>query len=114
MSSSADYAIIAREVFKNPILQKISITSKYSFSTINTKQKHTINNTDKLISSGKYNIIGSKTGYLDEAKYCLMTRVKTALGNLIVVNFGSSSKANNFLDNEKLINYGLQLLKNRI
>jgi len=114
VSSPADYAIIAREVFKNPIIQKISVTSKYSFSTINTKQKHTINNTDKLISSGKYNIIGSKTGYLDEAKYCLMTRVKTVLGNLIVVNFGSSSKTNNFLDNEKLINYGLQLLKNRI
>jgi serine-type D-Ala-D-Ala endopeptidase (penicillin-binding protein 7) len=111
MSSPADYAIITKAAYANPLIQKISITSKYTFSTINTKVKHTINNTDKLIAAGKYNIIGSKTGYLDEARYCLMTRVKTVLGNLIVVNFGSTNKNNNFSDNEKLINYGLQLLK---
>ncbi len=114
MSSPSDYAIITKEAFVNPLIKKISITTSYTFSTINTKVKHTIKNTDKLITSGKYDIIGSKTGYLNEAKYCLMTRVKTALGNLIVVNFGSDNKTANFSDNEKLINYGLQLLKNRI
>jgi len=111
VSSPSDYAIITKEVFTNPLIQKISVTSKYSFSTINTKVKHTLTNTNQLIATGKYNVIGSKTGYLNEAKYCLMTRVKTALGNLIVINFGSTSKANNFSDNEKLIKYGLQLLK---
>lgn len=114
VSSPSDYAIITKEAFANPLIKKISTTYKYSFSTINTKVKHNLTNTDKLIASNKYNIIGSKTGYLNEARYCLMTRIKTALGNLIVVNFGSSSKSNNFSDNEKLINYGMQLLKNKI
>jgi len=111
VSSPHDYAIITREVFANPLIQKISTTYKYSFSTINTKQKHNLTNTNQLIAANKYNFIGSKTGYLNEARYCLMTRIKTALGNLIVVNFGSDSKNNNFLDNEKLIKYGIQLLK---
>ncbi|MEI6836000.1 MAG: RlpA-like double-psi beta-barrel domain-containing protein [Candidatus Falkowbacteria bacterium] len=111
VSSPHDYAIIARGAYANPIIKKISTTSSYSFSTVNTKVKHTIKNTDKLIAANKFNIIGSKTGYLNEAGYCLMTRIKTNNGNLIVVNFNSSSKANNFLDNEKLISYGMKILK---
>ena len=111
VSSPYDYAIITKEAYNNPIIKKISTATKYSFSTINTKVKHTLTNTNQLIAANKFNIIGSKTGYLDEAGYCLMTRIKASNGNLIVVNFGSNSKTNNFLDNEKLISYGLQLLK---
>ncbi len=111
VSSPADYAIISREVFKNPLLQKISTTAKYSFTTINTKKAHTIKNTNKLLTSSQYPIIGSKTGYLDEAGNCLMTRIKTDQGNLIVINFGSTSSANSFADNEQMIKYGLRQSK---
>ena len=111
VSSPADYAIITEEAYTNPLIKKISTTYKYTFSTINTKEKHTLTNTNKIIASNKYDIIGSKTGYLNEAGYCLMTRIKSVYGNLIAINFGSTSKPNNFADNEKLLNYGLQLLK---
>ena len=40
-----------------------------------------------------------------------MTRVATPQGNLIVVNFGSPSKAASFSDNETLIKYGQALVK---
>lgn len=114
VSSPLDYAIITKEAFKNPLLKKISTTYKYSFSTINTKEKHNLTNTNQLISANKYNIIGSKTGYLHESLYCLMTKVQVNGKNLIVVNFGSSNKNNNFIDNETLIKYGERLLKNGI
>lgn len=110
VSSPLDYAIMTRELLKNSLLQKISTTARYSFATINTKVKHNLNNTNNLLFSGAYRIIGSKTGYLDEAGYCLMTRVDTPAGKLIVVNFGAASKADNFKDNERLINYGLKKL----
>jgi len=110
VSSPLDYAIITKAVFENPLLKKISTTVKYSFKTINTKQTHTLTNTDQLLKAGTYSIIGSKTGYLDEAGYCLMTRVQTAAGNIIAINFGSPSKAANFSDNEQMIRYGLRLL----
>lgn len=110
MSSPIDYAIITKKAYENPLIQKISTVYKYSFTTINTKEKHNLTNTNQLIASNKYSVIGSKTGYLNEAKYCLMTRIKTAVGNLIVVNFGSLDKASNFSDNEKLIKYGIELL----
>ncbi|QQG52496.1 MAG: serine hydrolase [Candidatus Falkowbacteria bacterium] len=108
VSSPSDYAIMVKEIFKNPLIQKISTAKTYSFTTINTKELHKLTNTDQLLKNSAYNILGSKTGYLDEAGYCLMTRVKTAAGNMIVVNFGSKSKADNFSDNEQLIRYGLK------
>jgi len=111
VSSPFDYAIITKEVYNNPLLKKISTATSYSFKTINTKKAHKINNTNQLIKSAEYPIIGSKTGYLNEAGSCLMTRVKTPNGNLIVVNFGSPSSAASFWDNEQLIRYGLRQLK---
>ena len=111
VSSPLDYAIITKEVFTDSLLKTISATLRYSFTTINTKKKHTLTNTNQLLQKNTYTIVGSKTGYLDEAGHCLMTRVATPQGNIIAVNFGSTSKANNFLDNEQLIRYGLRLLK---
>ncbi len=111
MSSPLDYAIITKEVFGDPLLKKISTAVKYTFKTINTKKSHTLTNTNKLLKTGIYPIVGSKTGYLEEAGYCLMTRVQTAIGNMIIVNFGSPSSAANFSDNEQLIRYGLHLIK---
>ncbi len=113
MSSPLDYAIITKEVFSNPLIKKISSTYRYEFYTVNTKKYHRLTNTNKLLKSNKYPIIGSKTGYLDEAGYCLMTRIKTDQGNLIVVNLGSKSKAENFLDNEQLIRYGQKIIKTK-
>lgn len=112
VSSPADYAIIAREVFKNPIIQKISTTARYRFTTVNTKKAHTITNTNKLVTNPQYSIIGSKTGYLDEAGNCLITRIKTEKDNLIIINFGSTSKVNSLVDNEQMIKYGLRQVKN--
>jgi len=111
VSSPLDYAIITKEVFTNPLLQKISTVNSYTFKTINTKKQHKLTNTSQLVRGGQYPIIGSKTGYLDEAGSCLMTRVKAPQGNLIAINFGSSSSAASFWDNEQLIRYGLRQLK---
>jgi len=110
VSSPLDYAIMTREIFKNQLLKKISITTRYSFTTINKKIKHNLSNTNSLLFTNNYKITGSKTGYLDEAGHCLMTRVETPLGGLIVVNFGAQSKNDNFKDNEQLIRYGLKQL----
>ena len=110
VSSPQDYAIITKEAYKNATLQKVSTTWKYTFKTRNTKKSHTLTNTNRLLDLKKYKIIGSKTGYLEEAGYCLMTRVLTPKGNLIVVNFNSPGNTASFSDNEQLIRYGEKIL----
>ena len=106
MSSALDYAIITREVFTNPIIEKASKMGRYEFYTRNTNIKHSIKNTNDLIRSSRYIITGSKTGYLDEAGYCLMTRFLGSGGrNIIVVVFGSSSREVSFYETEKLMTF---------
>lgn len=115
VSTARDYAIMIREVYKNPIIQKISTTPKYTFSTINTKKAHTLYNTNTFLRDGLFalennvQITGSKTGYLDEAMYCLMTRVLGPSGeNLTVVNLGAPTKTDSSEEVMELISYGLK------
>lgn len=114
VSSPHEYAIITKEVFNNALIKKISTTASYKFKTINSKKEYRLTNTSKLVQASNYSIIGSKTGYLDEAGYCLMTRVQTAKGNIIVVNFSSKNREESFSDNEQLIRYGSRLLTKQL
>lgn len=111
VSSPYDYAIISKEVLKNPLIQKISTTANYNFSTLNTKESHRLKNTNPWVGQNLYNLGGTKTGYLHESLYCLMNKVTTKSGaELIAVNFGSPTRAASFTDNDQLIQYGTRLL----
>jgi len=110
MSSPLDYAIITRELLKDSLLMKVSTTQRYSFNSINKGNRYNLTNTNSLLNSGHFGIISSKTGFINEAGYCLMTSIDSANGPLIVVNFGSENRANSFYDNEKLIRHGLKQL----
>ena len=111
VSSAQDYAIIAREVFKDEAIERLSTTKNFSLTTINTQKKLTVSNTNQLLRNSEFKIVGSKTGYLDEAGNCLVTKVKTAQGTLIAINLNSAGKDNSWADNEQLIKYGLSQLK---
>ncbi len=116
VSSARDYAIITKEIFKNPLIKKISTTPDYTFYTINTKEKHYLKNTSELIKNNYFStvnnigIIGSKTGYLHEAGYCLMTRAENSEGKKVIsVVLGAGTRSDSFEDSKKLIKYGLSL-----
>jgi D-alanyl-D-alanine endopeptidase (penicillin-binding protein 7) len=114
LSSAQDYVIIAKEALKHPIIQKATQTSEYKFFTIKDgkKKQHRIINTNKIILANNFKITGSKTGYLEEAGYCLMTRVEAAGGKqIIVVTLGAPSRDASFNETEELIEYGLRKIK---
>jgi D-alanyl-D-alanine carboxypeptidase len=109
VSSSFDYAIISKEVLKNPIIAKASTMPEYIFYTLNTKIKHRLRNTDHIINTNEFKVTGSKTGYLDEALYCLMIRVKEGTNTIIVVTMGADSRTESFEQTSDLLRYGLRL-----
>ncbi len=115
VSSALDYAIITKEVMKNPIIEKASKAREYKFySTKINKNKiqHKIVNTNKIIGANHFRISGSKTGYLNEASYCLMTRVLAPGGYIIAITLGAPTREASFLEMEDLIRYGLRKMKN--
>jgi len=110
VSSALDYAIITKEVLSHPIIQKASTMPEYRFATINTERSFRIKNTDQIIKMDKYIVTGSKTGYLDEAGFCLMVRIKAPDGNnLTVVTMGADTRDDSFAETEELIRYGLKI-----
>lgn len=104
VSSAKDYAIISREAMRGVIAQ-ISATPEYIFTTLNTKQKHTIKNTNWLVRAKRPEIVGSKTGYLVEAKHCLMNVVQIKDKKYFVVTLGAANKSDSFADMDDLIKY---------
>ncbi len=112
VSSALDYAIITKEVYTHPIIQKASIMYRYKFTTINTQKAHTITNTDKLLQVSRLNITGSKTGFLNEAQYCLMARAKNQSDRqVIAITMGVQNKQDSFNETEQLLKYALKTLQ---
>ncbi|MDD5072031.1 MAG: RlpA-like double-psi beta-barrel domain-containing protein [Patescibacteria group bacterium] len=106
VSSALDYAIITKRVFTHPIIEKASVAKEYRFSTLNTKKAYRLVNTNKLLAvNNGFAITGSKTGYLDEAGYCLMIRAKAGNRKLIVVTFGNNTRDGSFMETGDLIKY---------
>lgn len=106
VSSSLDYAIITKKMFINPILIKASTMQEYRFTTINTERDFRVRNSNQLIKTLKYNFEGSKTGYLHEALYCLMSRVKLSNGKYgILVILGSETRDLSFYEMDLLIKF---------
>lgn len=114
VSSAKDYAIIMKEVLKDPIIKDASSARQYYFKTANTKKAHTIYNTNPLVlAKPNFQITGSKTGYLHEAGYCLMTRAQKGGNSLIAVALGSSTRSQVASEIQDLVNYGLKQTDNK-
>ncbi|MFH0819247.1 MAG: serine hydrolase [Patescibacteria group bacterium] len=105
-STTQDYAIIAKNALKYFEILKASTTKNYSFTTINTQKFHSINNTNQVLNWDLY-ITGGKTGYLDEAMYCLMIKAKQDDHEVIAVTLGNPNRMNSFYETYNLAKWAL-------
>lgn len=108
ISTPLDYAIIMREILKDPLISEISTTHIYSFSTINTNRSFRISNTNQLMRYGLLDINAAKTGFINASGFCLFSRVRNGDDNLIVVSFNSSTRDLSYNDHERLVYYALK------
>ncbi len=96
ISSPADLLKLAQAAFtKTEIVQALT-TQTYKFQVINNHRPVKVFSTDRLLDSflngPDYQVIGAKTGYLEEAGYCLLMRVKKNDGpSLTLVLLGSAT-----------------------
>jgi len=94
VSSPDDLVKLARAAFSRPEITEALLTAEYPFVVLNNKRQGEIKNTDQLLDSffanDGYEIIGAKTGYLDEAGYCLLLQIKKKDGpSLTLVILGA-------------------------
>lgn len=104
-ASAMDYAILTNIAFKNPIISKAAGLQVYDFSTTNGQSKRVIN-TDKLLTSKDYDVIGGKTGYLAEAGYNFAVSAEKDGHALILVLLGCPTSADRFAGADSLLKWG--------
>ncbi len=113
VSNAVDYAKLAIAGLKDFRILQGTTAPSYSFKTINLGTPHVITNRDKMIGSTWY-ITGMKTGYLDEALYCLMVKAratKTSSPDVLTVVLGSSTDSQRYSETKALITYALAVGK---
>lgn len=108
VSSPADYAIIMKSVLDNEKIREASTKKKYEFTSLRDKVLFRRYNTNLLFSSLDFQTIGSKTGYLDEAGYCLAIQAKKDNKEIISVIMGAPTRDLSFYETEKLLRYGFK------
>lgn len=112
ITTPADYAIIARQIFLDSFIAEVTVLPKYSLTTVNTKRVHSFNNTNTLAREKDSPLLGSKTGYLNEAGYCLATKWPTTKDkNIIVVLFGAPNRTASVEDTKKLVAFAEKNIK---
>ncbi|MBI4276682.1 D-alanyl-D-alanine carboxypeptidase [Candidatus Uhrbacteria bacterium] len=110
VSTARDIARLAWHAFQNPRIREAVTTSEYVFRTVNTGVRHRIKNTDELLRTRgrSYTIVGGKTGYIDEAGFCLAVEAERGAKRVIALVLGSKSHADRFRDVDALIEWAME------
>lgn len=106
ISTARDVARLAQYAFKNGFIRRITTTKNYKFETIEKGISYQSENTNDLLGmfdSTYYQVLGGKTGYLDESRYNIVTQVKNWQGKeVIVVVLGAESNEKRFWESKRL------------
>ena len=108
VSTASDVARLLRVVSGHPMIHDISITRSYEFVTTRPyanrtiSRRHLVGNTNRLLY-GRYEVMGGKTGFIQESGYCLATWVRTQGRDLIAVVLGAPTNATRFADVMRLV-----------
>lgn len=93
VGSAYDIAKMVGHAFqKYPIIFDAGSRKEYQIVTKNTQREHIIKNPNDLFAASPGEFSASKTGYLDEALYCLALAKRTSVGMIVAVTLGNPSK----------------------
>ena len=95
----------------NPIVGAIMQKENYSFTS--NRRMHTLVNTNRLLRSS-WRVTGGKTGHINEAGYCLATKVEGPTGAAVTaVVLGAPSNALRFAEARRILDWTFRFGLNR-
>ncbi|HEY2953862.1 MAG TPA: serine hydrolase [Candidatus Eisenbacteria bacterium] len=100
VSTAADVARLLRIAANHPTIHAISITRSYEFRS--ASRRHMVANTNRLLY-GRYQVLGGKTGFIQESGYCLATWLRAQGRDFIAVVLGAPTNATRFADVMRLV-----------
>jgi D-alanyl-D-alanine carboxypeptidase len=104
ISTAYEIALLAHHAFTEyPDISRITSAREYTFTVRGSNREHTMHNTNKLVLDGTLDVLGSKTGFLYEAGYCLVVEGSGQYAHRVAVVMDSPSESAHFLDIERLL-----------
>lgn len=126
-STCYDLSIIANQFIKKNILKEICTKQSYTIPPTNKKkqERNYIFNTNLFVQNSgakmnyngnsipiyDSNVKGIKTGFTNEAGYCLISYIELNGKRMISVILGADNKENLYIDSKKLLYYGINEFK---
>ncbi|HLD22169.1 MAG TPA: serine hydrolase, partial [Patescibacteria group bacterium] len=107
VSTPYDVALLAREAFRRSDVQEITTLPDSVQKTVDGQQDLRFYTTNKLLFDDDVEIIAGKTGYIEEAGYCVVVQARHPRTNrdIIVVVLGTDSDDARFEEAKKLIDW---------
>jgi len=110
-SSAKDVAIMTRELLRHPIFYNYA--KEWMFDFVHPCGRITqLSNTNKLVRAYE-GCDGGKTGFTNEAMYCLSATAKRGNTRLISVVMGANTSKERNAENAKLFNFGFANFETR-
>jgi D-alanyl-D-alanine endopeptidase (penicillin-binding protein 7) len=104
VSTAYEIAIMAHHAFTNyPEISQATSQKEYAFTVRGTAREHTIKNTNKMVQEGSLEVIGSKTGFLYEAGYCLVIEGAGKYKGIVAVVMDTPSEDAQFVEIDRLL-----------
>ena len=94
VSTASEMAIIAREAFSREEVYQATTTGWYKVKPKNSQYNYWVKNTSQKVLQKDLILTGTKTGWTDEAGYCLVSKAKTAGKELIALVLGAKVTKN--------------------
>lgn len=126
-TTARDLAVISAEMMKNPILREMVGKTEYIIPPTNKKKEernylkttnwfirdngNTMNFRGSNIAVRDENVVGIKTGFTDEAGYCLVSEIVKDNRHFIVVVLKAPNRLQSYIDSKNLLYYGLENFK---
>ena len=111
ISTAFDCVVLLWNALQNEVLAEILLAKEYRFGT--NRRIHTIRSTNRLVREiapqRNWECVGSKTGYIRRAGYCLVLRAHGDWGEEIyAVILGGPTSRTRFTDMRRLLDWSLK------
>jgi D-alanyl-D-alanine endopeptidase (penicillin-binding protein 7) len=104
ISTAYEVAILANYAFTHyPDIAKATSQREYSFTVRGSGREHTIHNTNKPVRDGEMEVMGTKTGFLYEAGYCLVVQGTGKQSGKVAVIMNDISENAQFAEIRRLL-----------
>ncbi len=113
VSTAREMAVAFRAAMKDEVLREIMQTRQVTI-TATKPRKRSINyyNTNRSLNSGRYKVLGGKTGYTDAAGYCLVIAADVDGHKVAMVFLGSQGKLTRYGDFNRVVSWMLDGMPN--